>query len=223
MHDASLKKDFRGVRLCVAYPEIYAVLARAIIQAAIEASAKVGKDIEPEIMIPLCGELKEYRWAKEVVIKTVEDEMAKEGKKLVYHVGMMIEIPRACIRAGELAKEAEFFSFGTNDLTQLTMGFSRDDSGQFLPFYSDHKIYEFDPFQTIDVEGVGELVKIAVERGRATNKNLLIGVCGETGGDPASIMFYDRVGLDYVSCSPFRVPLARLAAAQANILNSEEK
>ena len=174
-------------------------------------------------MIPLCGELKEYLWAKNTVIKAVEDEMAKEGVKLVYHVGMMIEIPRACLRAGELAKHAEFFSFGTNDLTQLTMGFSRDDSGQFLPFYYDHKIYEFDPFQTIDVEGVGELVKIAVERGRATNKNLLIGVCGETGGDPASIMFYDRVGLDYVSCSPFRVPLARLAAAQANILNSEEK
>ncbi len=223
LHQANPMMGFRGVRLCVAYPEIYAVLARAIIEAAIKATKELGHEVEPEIMIPLCGELKEYLWAKNTVIKAVEDEMAKEGVKLVYHVGMMIEIPRACLRAGELAKHAEFFSFGTNDLTQLTMGFSRDDSGQFLPFYYDHKIYEFDPFQTIDVEGVGELVKIAVERGRATNKNLLIGVCGETGGDPASIMFYDRVGLDYVSCSPFRVPLARLAAAQANILNGEEK
>ncbi len=221
LHQANPMMGFRGVRLCVAYPEIYAVLARAIIQAAITASKKVGKDIEPEIMIPLCGELKEYRWAKNTVIKTVEDEMAKEGKKLVYHVGMMIEIPRACIRAGELAKEAEFFSFGTNDLTQLTMGFSRDDSGQFLPYYYDRKIYEFDPFQTVDVDGVGELVKMAVERGRASNKNLLIGVCGETGGDAASIEFYDAVGLDYVSCSPFRVPLARLAAAQAAIKHSK--
>ena len=221
LHQANPMMGFRGVRLCVAYPEIYAVLARAIIQAAIAASKKVGKDIEPEIMIPLCGELKEYRWAKKTVIDTVEDEMVKEGKKLVYHVGMMIEIPRACIRAGELAKEAEFFSFGTNDLTQLTMGFSRDDSGQFLPYYYDRKIYEFDPFQTVDVDGVGELVKMAVERGRASNKDLLIGVCGETGGDAASIEFYDAVGLDYVSCSPFRVPLARLAAAQAAIKHSK--
>nr|MCR5513982.1 pyruvate, phosphate dikinase [Bacilli bacterium] len=135
----------------------------------------------------------------------------------------MIEIPRGALRAGDLAKEAEFFSFGTNDLTQLTMGFSRDDAGQFLPYYYNRKIYEFDPFQTIDVNGVGELVKIAVERGRATRPDLLLGVCGETGGDPASIMFYDEVGLDYVSCSPFRVPLARLAAAQANITHSRKK
>ena len=134
----------------------------------------------------------------------------------------MIEIPRGALRAGDLAKEAEFFSFGTNDLTQLTMGFSRDDAGQFLPYYYNRKIYEFDPFQTIDVNGVGELVKIAVERGRATRPELLLGVCGETGGDPASIMFYDEVGLDYVSCSPFRVPLARLAAAQANITHSKK-
>ena len=147
--------------------------------------------------------------------------MAKANTKLVYHVGTMIEIPRGALRAGDLAKEAEFFSFGTNDLTQLTMGFSRDDAGQFLPYYYNRKIYEFDPFQTIDVNGVGELVKIAVERGRATRPELLLGVCGETGGDPASIMFYDEVGLDYVSCSPFRVPLARLAAAQASITHSK--
>lgn len=214
---------FRGVRLCVAYPEIYAMLARAIIQAAIKAGKELGKEVEPEIMIPLSGELKEYMWAKNVVVKAVEEEMAKAGVKLHYHVGTMIEIPRGALRAGDLAKEAEFFSFGTNDLTQLTMGFSRDDAGQFLPYYYDRKIYEFDPFQTIDIEGVGELVKIAVERGRATRPDLLVGVCGETGGDPASIMFYDAVGLDYVSCSPFRVPLARLAAAQANILNSKKK
>ena len=214
---------FRGIRLCVAYPEIYAMLARAIIQAAIKASNELGKEIEPEIMIPLAGESKEYLWAKKTVVAAVEDEFAKQGKKLVYHVGTMIEIPRGALRAGDLAKDAEFFSFGTNDLTQLTMGFSRDDAGQFLPFYYDRKIYEFDPFQTIDVDGVGELVKIAVERGRATRPNLLIGVCGETGGDPASIMFYDAVGLDYVSCSPFRVPLARLAAAQANIIHTREK
>ena len=223
LHQANPMMGFRGVRLCVAYPEIYAMLARAIVQAAIKASKELGHEVEPEIMIPLAGELKEYEWAKSVVVEAVEAEMAKANTKLVYHVGTMIEIPRGALRAGDLAKEAEFFSFGTNDLTQLTMGFSRDDAGQFLPYYYNRKIYEFDPFQTIDVNGVGELVKIAVERGRATRPDLLLGVCGETGGDPASIMFYDEVGLDYVSCSPFRVPLARLAAAQANITHSRKK
>ena len=222
LHQANPMMGFRGVRLCVAYPEIYAMLARAIVQAAIKASKELGHEVEPEIMIPLAGELKEYEWAKSVVVEAVEAEMAKANTKLVYHVGTMIEIPRGALRAGDLAKEAEFFSFGTNDLTQLTMGFSRDDAGQFLPYYYNRKIYEFDPFQTIDVNGVGELVKIAVERGRATRPDLLLGVCGETGGDPASIMFYDEVGLDYVSCSPFRVPLARLAAAQANITHSKK-
>ena len=221
LHQANPMMGFRGVRLCVAYPEIYAMLAKAIIQAAVKASKELGHDVEPEIMIPLCGELKEYNWAKKVVVEAVEKEMAAEGKTLKYQVGTMIEIPRGALRAGDLAKEAEFFSFGTNDLTQLTMGFSRDDSGQFLPYYYDRKIYEFDPFQTIDVEGVGELIKIAVERGRATNPNLLIGVCGETGGDPRSIEFYDAVGLDYVSCSPFRIPLARLAAAQAALKHAK--
>ena len=221
LHQANPMMGFRGVRLCVAYPEIYAMLAKAIIQAAIKASKDLGHDVEPEIMIPLAGELKEYNWAKKVVVEAVEKEMAAEGKTLKYQVGTMIEIPRGALKAGELAKEAEFFSFGTNDLTQLTMGFSRDDSGQFLPFYYDRKIYEFDPFQTIDVEGVGELVKIAVERGRKTKPNLMIGVCGETGGDPKSIEFYDEVGLDYVSCSPFRIPLARLAAAQAAIKHAK--
>ena len=221
LHQANPMMGFRGVRLCVAYPEIYAMLAKAIIQAAVKASKELGHDVEPEIMIPLCGELKEYNWAKKVVVEAVEKEMAAEGKTLKYQVGTMIEIPRGALRAGDLAKEAEFFSFGTNDLTQLTMGFSRDDSGQFLPYYYDRKIYEFDPFQTIDVEGVGELVKIAVERGRATNPNLLIGVCGETGGDPRSIEFYDAAELDYVSCSPFRIPLARLAAAQAALKHAK--
>ncbi len=221
LHQANPMMGFRGVRLCVAYPEIYAMLAKAIIQAAIKASKELGHDVEPEIMIPLAGELKEYNWAKKVVVEAVEKEMAAEGKTLKYQVGTMIEIPRGALKAGELAKEAEFFSFGTNDLTQLTMGFSRDDSGQFLPFYYDRKIYEFDPFQTIDVEGVGELVKIAVERGRKTKPELMIGVCGETGGDPRSIEFYDEVGLDYVSCSPFRIPLARLAAAQAAIKHAK--
>ena len=221
LHQANPMMGFRGVRLCVAYPEIYAMLAKAIIQAAVKASKELGHDVEPEIMIPLCGELKEYNWAKKVVVEAVEKEMAVEGETLKYQVGTMIEIPRGALRAGDLAKEAEFFSFGTNDLTQLTMGFSRDDSGQFLPYYYDRKIYEFDPFQTIDVEGVGELVKIAVERGRATNPNLLIGVCGETGGDPRSIEFYDAAGLDYVSCSPFRIPLARLAAAQAALKHAK--
>lgn len=223
LQQANPMMGFRGVRLCVAYPEIYRMQATAIIQAAIKASKELGKDVEPEIMIPLTGELKEFKFAKNVVVEAVENEMKKEGKTLVYHVGTMIEVPRGALQAGNIAKEAEFFSFGTNDLTQLTMGFSRDDSGQFLNYYYDKKIYEFDPFQTIDVEGVGELVKIAVERGRATRKDLVVGVCGETGGDPASIMFYDAVGLDYVSCSPFRVPLARLAAAQANIVHEREK
>lgn len=223
LQQANPMMGFRGVRLCVAYPEIYRMQATAIIQAAIKASKELGKDVEPEIMIPLTGELKEFKFAKNVVVEAVENEIKKEGKTLVYHVGTMIEVPRGALQAGNIAKEAEFFSFGTNDLTQLTMGFSRDDSGQFLNYYYDKKIYEFDPFQTIDVEGVGELVKIAVERGRATRKDLVVGVCGETGGDPASIMFYDAVGLDYVSCSPFRVPLARLAAAQANIVHEREK
>jgi pyruvate,orthophosphate dikinase len=223
LHQANPMMGFRGVRLCVAYPEIYRMQATAIIQAALKASADLGHDVEPEIMIPLTGEEKELRYAKQVVVEAVEGEMKKANHILKYHVGTMIEIPRGALQAGNLAKDAEFFSFGTNDLTQLTLGFSRDDAGQFLPFYYDKKIYEFDPFQTVDQEGVGELVKIAVERGRATRPDITIGVCGETGGDAASIEFYDKVGLDYVSCSPFRVPLARLAAAQANILHQRAK
>ena len=223
LHQANPMMGFRGVRLCVLYPEIYRMQATAIIQAALKASKELGYDIEPEIMIPLAGELKEFKYAKNVVVEAVEAEFKKDGKTLKYQVGTMVEIPRACLQAGNLAKEAKFFSFGTNDLTQLTLGFSRDDVQQFLPAYQEKKIYEFDPFQTIDVEGVGELVKVATERGKKENKDIVIGVCGETGGDPASINFYNRVGLDYVSCSPFRVPIARLAAAQSQILVEREK
>ncbi|MGP1413748.1 MAG: pyruvate, phosphate dikinase [Bacillales bacterium] len=223
LSQANPMMGFRGVRLCVQYPEIYHMQATAIIQAALKASKELGHDVKPEIMIPLSGELKEFNYAKKVVVDAVESELEKAGKRLEYHVGTMIEIPRACLQADNIAKEAEFFSFGTNDLTQLTLGFSRDDSGQFLPVYQEKKIYEFDPFQTVDIEGVGELVKIATERGRKTNPELLIGVCGETGGDPVSIDFYNKVGLDYVSCSPFRVPIARLAAAQSQILVNRNK
>ena len=223
LHQANPMMGFRGVRLCIEYPEIYRMQATAIIQAALKASKELGHDIEPEIMIPLSGETKEFKFAKNVVVEAVEEEMKKQGHTLKYEVGTMIEIPRACLQAGNIAKEAKFFSFGTNDLTQLTLGFSRDDCNQFLPVYQEKKIYEFDPFQTVDIEGVGELVKIAVERGRATNKDLTIGVCGETGGDPVSIDFYNRAGLTYVSCSPFRVPIARLAAAQSEIQVKREK
>jgi pyruvate,orthophosphate dikinase len=223
LHQANPMMGFRGVRLCIEYPEIYRMQATAIIQAALRASKDLGHDVEPEIMIPLAGELKEFKFAKSVVVEAVEEEMKKQGHTLKYEVGTMIEIPRACLQAGNLAKEAKFFSFGTNDLTQLTLGFSRDDCNQFLPAYQEKKIYEFDPFQTIDKEGVGELVKVAVERARVTNKDLTIGVCGETGGDPVSIDFYNRAGLTYVSCSPFRVPIARLAAAQSEIQVEREK
>ncbi len=223
LQQANPMMGFRGVRLCVAFPEIYRMQATAIIQAAIKAQNDLHKPVKPEIMIPLTEELKEFHYAKGVVVEAVESEMKKAGVKLEYHVGTMIEVPRGALMAGEIAKEAEFFSYGTNDLTQLTMGFSRDDAGQFLNYYYDKKIYEFDPFQTVDQKGVGELVKIAFERGRATRPNLMVGVCGETGGDPVSIEFYDRVGLDYVSCSPFRVPVARLAAAQSAIKIEREK
>lgn len=214
---------FRGCRLAVAYPEIYRMQATAIVQAALKASKDLNQIVEPEIMIPLTEELKEFHYVKEVVTAAVDGEIKKSGINMHYHVGTMIEVPRGALMAGEIAKEAEFFSYGTNDLTQLTMGFSRDDAGQFLNYYYDKKIYEFDPFQTIDKEGVGELVKIAFERGRATRPDLTVGVCGETGGDPTSIEFYDKVGLDYVSCSPFRVPVAKLAAAQAAITHEREK
>ena len=173
-------------------------------------------------MIPLVGEVKELKFVKDIVVRTAEQVMEESGVKLDYHVGTMIEIPRAALTADDIAKEAEFFSFGTNDLTQMTFGFSRDDAGKFLGSYYEKKIYESDPFAKLDQVGVGKLVKMAVEMGKATRPDIHLGVCGETGGDPKSIEFYHNVGLDYVSCSPFRVPVARLAAAQAAIKSRQK-
>ncbi|MCQ2978785.1 MAG: pyruvate, phosphate dikinase, partial [Clostridia bacterium] len=205
----------RGCRLAVTYPEIAEMQARAITEAAINVARKTGHKIVPEIMIPLVGEVKELKYVKDVVVKVVEDIIAKEGIEMEYHVGTMIEIPRAALLADEIAKEAEFFSFGTNDLTQMTFGFSRDDAGKFLTEYYNKKIYEQDPFAKLDQNGVGKLVKMAAELGRSTRPDIKLGICGEHGGNPASIEFCHKVGLTYVSCSPFRVPIARLAAAQA--------
>jgi pyruvate,orthophosphate dikinase len=192
---------------------------RALMEAAIEASEEMGIKITPEIMIPLVGEKKELKFVKDVVIEVAEQVKKEKNSDIEYHIGTMIEIPRAALLADEIATEAEFFSFGTNDLTQMTFGFSRDDAGKFLPSYYEKKIYEEDPFKTLDQKGVGALIEMAVKKGKKTRKNIHLGVCGETGGDPKSIEFYHNVGLDYVSCSPFRVPVARLAAAQANIKN----
>jgi pyruvate,orthophosphate dikinase len=206
----------RGCRLAVSYPEIAEMQTEAVIRAAISVSKEHPEyNIIPEIMIPLVGEVRELRFVKDVVKETADRIISEEGSKLEYHVGTMIEIPRAALTADEIAKEADFFSFGTNDLTQMTFGFSRDDAGKFLDSYYDHKIYEFDPFARLDQVGVGKLVKMAAELGRKTNPKLKLGICGEHGGDPSSVEFCNSVGLDYVSCSPFRVPVARLAAAQA--------
>ena len=189
----------------------------AVIKAAINASKKIGKMITPEIMIPLVGEVKELKYVKDVVCATADKIIAEAGVDMKYQVGTMIEIPRAALTADEIAKEAEFFSFGTNDLTQMTFGFSRDDAGKFLGAYYDKKIYENDPFAKVDQVGVGKLVEMAVKLGKETRPNIKLGVCGEHGGEPTSVEFFHRAGLTYVSCSPFRVPVARLAAAQAQI------
>src|SRR5581483_4413466 len=204
----------RGVRLGITYPEITEMQTRAIIEAACRLSRE-GVKVVPEIMIPLVGEVKELRDQKAVVQRVAEETMAAQGVRVKYLVGTMIEVPRGAVTANEIAGEAEFFSFGTNDLTQLTFGFSRDDVGKFLRVYQEKKILEKDPFASIDVEGVGALVRIGVERGRSARPDLKVGVCGEHGGDPASIHFFEQAGLDYVSASPYRVPVARLAAAQA--------
>lgn len=209
----------RGCRLAVTYPEIAEMQARAIVEAAVQVKKEKGYDIVPEIMIPLVGEKKELKFVKEVVVKTADEVIKEAGISMNYHIGTMIEIPRAALTADAIAEEAEFFSFGTNDLTQMTFGFSRDDAGKFLPSYYDHNIYESDPFARLDQTGVGQLVQMAAEKGRQTRPNIKLGICGEHGGDPSSIDFCHRVGLNYVSCSPFRVPIARLAAAQAAILN----
>lgn len=209
---------FRGCRLGVVYPEIFEMQVRAIFEAACELEKK-GQKVVPEVMIPLVGTTGEIKMIKEYSIKVAEEVMSKYGTKLEYMIGTMIEIPRAALIADKIAEDAEFFSFGTNDLTQMTFGYSRDDAGRFLPTYVDQKILTADVFQSLDQEGVGQLVEIGVQKGRSTRKNLKIGICGEHGGDPSSVEFCHRVGMDYVSCSPFRVPIARLAAAQAQVNN----
>ena len=209
----------RGCRLAVTYPEIAKMQTRAVMEAAIEVAQEKGYDIVPEIMIPLVGEKKELKFVKDVVVEVAEQVKKEKNSDMQYHIGTMIEIPRAALTADKIAEEAEFFSFGTNDLTQMTFGFSRDDAGKFLDSYYKAKIYESDPFARLDQEGVGQLVKMAVEKGRATRPNLKCGICGEHGGDPSSVEFCHKVGLNYVSCSPFRVPIARLAAAQAALNN----
>jgi pyruvate,orthophosphate dikinase len=219
LHEFNPMMGHRGCRLAVSYPEIAEMQTRAIIEAAIDVKKRKGYNIVPEIMIPLVGELKELKFVKDIIVKTADEIIAKEGIDLKYMVGTMIEIPRAALTADEIAKEAEFFSFGTNDLTQMTFGFSRDDAGKFLKDYYDKKVYEFDPFQKLDQTGVGKLVKMSVELGRSTRPDIKLGICGEHGGDPSSVEFCHNVGLNYVSCSPFRVPIARLAAAQAQVKN----
>lgn len=216
LHEFNPMLGHRGCRLGITYPEIYDMQARAIIEAAVKVS-KNGVKVHPEIMIPLVGTLKELKIIKDRIIKIAEEVFEKEGVKVSYKVGTMIEVPRAALVADKIATEAEFFSFGTNDLTQMGGGFSRDDAGKFLKDYVDKEIYEKDPFQSLDQEGIGELLKIGVEKGRATNRKLIIGICGEHGGDPATVMFCHNIGLNYVSCSPYRVPIARLAAAQGVI------
>ena len=223
LHEFNPMMGHRGCRLAVTYPEIAKMQTRAVIRAAINVKKNHPDwDIVPEIMIPLTGEVKELKYVKDIVVATADEEIALANIELKYQVGTMIEIPRAAITADEIAKEAEFFSFGTNDLTQMTFGFSRDDAGKFLPSYYATKIYEEDPFKTLDQKGVGKLIEMAVKGGKSTRPDIQLGVCGETGGDPKSIEFYHNVGLDYVSCSPFRVPVARLAAAQAAIKSHQK-
>ena len=219
LHEFNPMMGHRGCRLAVTYPEIAKMQTRAVMEAAIEVKEEMGYDIVPEIMIPLVGEKKELKFVKDVVVATAEEVMKEKGEYINYHVGTMIEIPRAALTANEIAEEAEFFSFGTNDLTQMTFGFSRDDAGKFLDSYYSSKIYESDPFAKLDQTGVGQLIEMAATKGRSTKPALKMGICGEHGGDPSSIEFCHRIGLNYVSCSPFRVPIARLAAAQAALSN----
>ena len=223
LHEFNPMMGHRGCRLTVTYPEIAKMQTKAVIRAAINVK-KAHPDwaLVPEIMIPLTGEVKELKFVKDVVVATADAEIAAAGIELKYEVGTMIEIPRAALTADEIAKEAEFFCFGTNDLTQMTFGFSRDDAGKFLSAYYDTKIYEFDPFAKLDQTGVGKLMDMAVKMGKATRPSLHCGICGEHGGDPSSVEFCHKIGLDYVSCSPFRVPIARLAAAQAAIKSGED-
>ena len=219
LHESNPMMGHRGCRLAVTYPEIAEMQTRAVMQAAINVRKECGYDIVPEIMIPLVGSKKELAFVKKIVVDTIEKIFAEQGTTMEYHIGTMIEIPRAAVTADEIAEEAEFFSFGTNDLTQMTFGFSRDDAGKFLDSYYENKIFESDPFARLDQDGVGKLVKMAAKLGRETRPNIKLGICGEHGGDPSTIEFCHNVGLNYVSCSPFRVPIARLAAAQAAIAN----
>uniref|UniRef100_UPI00331D7040 pyruvate, phosphate dikinase n=1 Tax=Enterocloster clostridioformis TaxID=1531 RepID=UPI00331D7040 len=219
LHEFNPMMGHRGCRLAVTYPEIAKMQTRAVMEAAIEVKEECGYDIVPEIMIPLVGEKKELKYVKDVVVETAELVKKEMNSDIQYHIGTMIEIPRAALTADKVAEEADFFSFGTNDLTQMTFGFSRDDAGKFLDSYYKAKIYESDPFARLDQEGVGQLVKMAVEKGRSTKADLKCGICGEHGGDPSSVEFCHKIGLNYVSCSPFRVPIARLAAAQAALNN----
>ena len=223
LHESNPMMGHRGCRLAVTYPEIAEMQTRAVLQAAINVKKECGYDIVPEIMIPLVGSKKELAFVKKIVDDTAKKIFEEQGTTLEYHVGTMIEIPRAAVTADEIAEEAEFFSFGTNDLTQMTFGFSRDDAGKFLGAYYDNKIFESDPFARLDTDGVGKLVEMAAKLGRQTRPNIKLGICGEHGGDPSTIMFCHKVGLNYVSCSPFRVPIARLAAAHAAILEKMGK
>jgi len=218
LHEFNPMMGHRGCRLAVSYPEIAVMQTRAVIEAAVEVRAEDKYDIIPEIMIPLVGEIKELKYVKDVVEETIKTVFEEKGVNFKYMIGTMIEVPRAALTADEIAKEAEFFSFGTNDLTQMTFAFSRDDAGKFLDDYYAKKIYESDPFQRLDQVGVGKLMKMAVELGKKTRPNIKLGICGEHGGDPSTIIFCHNIGLSYVSCSPFRVPIARLAAAHAAVL-----
>ena len=213
----------RGVRLDITYPEISKMQTLAVIRAAINVQKRHPEwKVKPEIMIPLVGDNKEFEYVRRTVIETADAEIKKMGSDMTYEVGTMIEIPRAALTADEIAKDADFFCFGTNDLTQMTYGFSRDDAGKFLQAYYDAKIFENDPFAKLDQSGVGKLMEMAIKLGKDVNPKLHIGICGEHGGDPSSVEFCDSIGLDYVSCSPFRVPIARLAAAQASIRKESE-
>ena len=223
LHEFNPMMGHRGCRLAVTYPEIAKMQTRAVMEAAIEVKQEKGYDIVPEIMIPLVGEKKELAFVKKVVVETAERVKAYYESDIEYHIGTMIEIPRAALLADEIAEEAEFFSFGTNDLTQMTFGFSRDDAGKFLNAYYDNKIYESDPFARLDQSGVGQLVEMAAQKGRSTRPDIKLGICGEHGGDPSSVEFCHKAGLNYVSCSPFRVPIARLAAAQAALAYPRDK
>jgi pyruvate,orthophosphate dikinase len=222
LHESNPMLGHRGCRLGITYPEITEMQARAVFEAVVQVTKK-GKKVIPEVMIPLIGGVKEFENQKEIVVKVAEEVLGKAGMKdLHYMVGTMIEIPRAALTAGDVAKEAQFFSFGTNDLTQTTMGLSRDDYTKFQKDYQDRKIFANDPFAVLDQEGVGRLIKLAVTEGRAANPKLEVGICGEHGGEPSSVQFCYRVGMDYVSCSPYRVPIARLAAAQAAISGGDK-